>query len=104
MCPNGYCQTSQSHVVTLANTCSLSPFYQDQTLFAPVILARFMSLRKNHCAILAANPRAKPRHEKVDTALFTRKKEEDYIDVKQELSPANTIIDGHNLNFITSNG
>ena len=47
-------------------------------------VSRFRSLRASHVALLVKNPKAKPRHEKLDIDLFTKSKEEDYVDVKQE--------------------
>lgn len=46
---------------------------------------RFLALRKQHVTALAKNPKAKPRHERVDISLFTKKTEEDYVDVKKDV-------------------
>ena len=43
------------------------------------------------------NPKSRPRHEKVDIELFTRKKETDYVDVKTE--PWNLRVSGFGLQF-----
>ena len=56
-------------------TLKSEPFFLD---------LRFMSLRASHVQILARNPKSKMRHEKVDLELFTRKKEESYIDLKED--------------------
>lgn len=45
---------------------------------------RFLQLRKTHVTALSKNPKARPRHERVDHTLFCRKKEETYIDVRKE--------------------
>ena len=45
---------------------------------------RFLNLRKAHVAALAANPKAKPRHEKVSIELFTKKTEKDFVEAKKE--------------------
>ena len=45
---------------------------------------RFKSLRASHVLALLKNPKGKPRHERVDIDLYTKSKEEDYIDVKKE--------------------
>lgn len=58
---------------------------------------RFKSLRKAHLTSMINNPKSRPRHEKVDIELFTRKKETDYVDVKTE--PWNLRVSGFGLQF-----
>lgn len=45
---------------------------------------RFRNLRRAHITQVLKNPRSKPRHEKVDIELFTKRSESDYVDVKRD--------------------
>ena len=53
------------------------------SLFRGVSL-RFRSLRKAHAVQMLKFPSKKPRHEKIDIDLFTRKTESDYLDVRKD--------------------
>lgn len=50
---------------------------------SPFVL-RFMSMRASHLQAVMRNPKSRPRHERVDLELFTNKKEESYIDLKED--------------------
>lgn len=69
---------------TLGVRVTMSEHSVVQLKMAPFFLLRFRSLRATHLVNCVKNPRAKPRHEKIDVELFTQKKEESYIDLKED--------------------
>lgn len=47
-------------------------------------MLRFDQLRASHVKVLAKNPKSKPRHERINVEMFTKKKETSYVDVKKD--------------------
>lgn len=46
---------------------------------------RFRQLRRKHVRVTAKNPRAKPRHEIINTKLYVESKNENFCDIYQAL-------------------
>lgn len=75
---HAYCRLSLHHTIV-----QFMLFYSKSRIPLP----RFSSLRRNHLARMARNPRSRPRHERCDIKQFTTKEETDYMDVFEERGP-----------------
>lgn len=71
-----------------------APSKQFPACLVLLCLLRFRAMRKRHIRIMIANPRAKPRHEVINTKLFVETQSQQFCDVYQA-RPLHLLFVGH---------
>ena len=70
-----------------SHICALEALMSAYRTCKPML--RFKSLRKKHVHVTCLNPKARPRHEAINVALYTEQKESTYVDFFQEFDCGN---------------